>query len=259
MDVFTGILVTVAGLVFGSFLNVCIARLPFHQSIVSPPSRCPHCRAPISPSDNIPILSFLLLRGHCRNCRSTISWRYPAIEVATAALWLLCWLRYGLSIQAAGMAVFSFLLLGLAAMDAETLTLPNVFTLPGIALGIAYSGLLCGRLRCAILSAGWAAAAAAILLVILALYWLLRRRLGMGIGDVKLLAMIAAWLGGAQAVLVLLLASVFAATWGIGLSVARKRLDAEAPLPFGSFLCLAAIYSIFYGRQILDWYLRFFR
>ena len=166
MQVLALIFVAVAGLVFGSFLNVCIARLPRHQSIVYPRSRCPHCAAAIASYDNIPLLSFLLLRGHCRACGQSITWRYPAIEFVLALLWVLCWLSFGATTRALGMAVESFVLLGLAAMDAETLRLPDAFTLPGIVLGVVYSGAICGRLRCSLTSAAWAAAGAALLLLI---------------------------------------------------------------------------------------------
>lgn len=252
------IFVVAAGLAFGSFLNVCISRLPLHQSIVRPRSRCPHCAAAIAGYDNIPILSFLILRGRCRSCRAAISWRYPAIEFATAALWLLCWLEYGPSLVALGMATFSFLLLGLAAMDAEALRLPDTFTLPGIVLGILYSGLLCGSIRCALLSLAWAAAAAALLLGVAGAYWLLRRRMGMGVGDAKLIAMIAAWLGPAGALLTLFVAVLAAAVYGIGLSVARRKFDAAVALPLGSFLCAAALYAIFEGQHVIAWYTGFF-
>jgi leader peptidase (prepilin peptidase)/N-methyltransferase len=129
------------GLAFGSFLNVCISRLPRHESIVHPRSRCPRCRAGIQAADNIPILSWILLRGRCRVCRWPIPWRYPAVEFATAALFLLSFLRFGLGVVAIGMAVLCFLLLGLAVMDAETMRLPDAFTLTGIVLGILYSGI----------------------------------------------------------------------------------------------------------------------
>jgi leader peptidase (prepilin peptidase)/N-methyltransferase len=156
------------------------------------------------------------------------------------------------------MAVLSFLLLGLAAMDAETLRLPDAFTLPGLALGILYSGALCGRIRCALLSLAWAAAAAAVVLAIAGAYWLLRRQMGMGIGDAKLLAMIAAWLGPAGALLALFLAVLAASVYGIGLSIIRRRFDASAALPFGSFLCAAALYAIFQGQYVIAWYAGFF-
>jgi leader peptidase (prepilin peptidase)/N-methyltransferase len=257
MNGLVSIFVVAAGLAFGSFLNVCIARLPWHRSIVRPRSRCPHCGAPIAARDNIPLLSFLLLQGRCRACRQAIAWRYPAIELATAALWLLCWLRYGPTLQALGMAVLSFLLLGLAAMDAETMRLPNSFTLPGIVLGVVYSGAMCGEgwARCAVLSMSRAATAAGILLAVSGVYWLLRRREGMGIGDVKLLAMIAAWLGPGPALLALFLGVFGTAIYGLGIGVIRRRLDGAVPLPFGSFLCAAALYAAFQGQKIVGWYM----
>lgn len=253
-------IIIVLGLVLGSFLNVCIARLPRHESIVRPRSRCPRCGAPIAARDNVPVLSFLLLRARCRACRMPIAWRYPAIELVNAALWLLCWLRYGFSLQALGMAVLSFLLLGLAAMDAETLRLPDAFTLPGIVLGIIYSGVMCRQwARCAFLSLAWAVTFAGLLLAVAGAYWLLRRLHGMGIGDAKLMAMVAAWLGPGPAVLTLFLGTIAAAIYGIGLSAAKRRLDGAVALPYGSFLCGAAIYSAFYAQPLIHWYLGFFR
>src|SRR5271170_3826371 len=149
LNLLVGIFCGLLGLVFGSFLNVCISRLPRHALVAAGRSRCPECGKPIRARDNVPLLSFLALRGRCRDCGAPISWRYPAIELATAALWLLCWLEFGISVDAVGMAVFCFLALGLAAMDAETMLLPDAFTLPGIALGVIYSGAMC--------DAGWMA------------------------------------------------------------------------------------------------------
>ncbi len=260
MEALAIIFVIALGLAFGSFLNVCITRLPQHQSVVLPRSRCPRCEAPIAARDNIPLLSFLLLRGRCRTCCRPISWRYPAIEFANAALWLLCWLRFGPPLRAVGMAVLAFILLGLAATDAETLKLPNVFTLPGIALGVIYSGAMCRHwLRCALLSASWAITVAGILLAISGFYWLLRRREGIGIGDAKLLALIAAWLGPAQVVLIFIFGVVATAVCGLGVIIYRRRFEATLPLPFGAFLCAASLFAMFYGQPILDWYLSFYR
>jgi leader peptidase (prepilin peptidase)/N-methyltransferase len=260
MYVLAVVIVILLGLIFGSFLNVCVARLPRHESIVRPRSRCPRCKAPIAARDNIPVLSYLFLRGRCRACRHPISWRYPAVELLLSALWVLCWLEFGFSIRALGMAVLSFLLLGLAMMDAETLRLPDAFTWPGIVLGIVYSGAVCRQwARCAVLSAAWAATFAGLLLAVAGIYWLLRRRAGMGIGDAKLLALIAAWLGPAQGVLVLFLGVIAAAIYGIALSAARRKINATTALPFGSFLCAAAVYAIFDGQRLINWYLGLLR
>ena len=277
------------GLAFGSFLNVCIWRLPRHGSVAAGRSRCPECGAAIRALDNVPLLSFIVLRGRCRDCGAEIAWRYPAIELATAALWLLCWLEFGASVKAAGMAVFCFLTLGLAAMDAETMLLPNAFTLPGIVLGMIYSGAMCDggwpdRLRCAGISLGWAACAAAVILAIRGLYWLVRRREGMGLGDAKLFAMIAAWLGPVNAVLAFFLAVGGGAVYGVLLTIHENPgprsgtwgtrfggpliwgtrppgspMRGSRRLPLGSFLCAAAIYAAFEGKATVDWYLRLFR
>ena len=214
------IFVTLAGLAFGSFLNVCISRLPRNESIVRPGSRCPRCAVPIRALDNVPLLSWVILHGRCRKCGWRIPWRYPAVEAGTAALFLLSFLQYGLSVRGAGVAVLCFLLLGLAVMDAETMRLPDVFTLPGIGLGILYAALLPApifrvHLWNAAASAIWALLAASLILAIRWLYFLARRREGMGIGDAKLLALIAAWLGPALTLLTLFLGVIAAAVVGL--------------------------------------------
>ncbi|MGB9032264.1 MAG: prepilin peptidase [Acidobacteriaceae bacterium] len=257
------------GLAFGSFLNVCISRLPRHESIVRPRSRCPRCAAPIGAGDNIPILSWILLRGRCRHCNQPIAWRYPAVELATAALFLLSFLLFGLTVEGIGMATLSFLLLGLAVMDAETMRLPDAFTLPGIALGVVYVGVSAANstadLRPWVLgktlrSIMWAVLAALLLLLIRWLYFLVRHQQGLGMGDVKLVAMIAAWLGPAPTVLTLLLGCLAAAIFGvISIALGRgQRRFTTTRLPLGSFLCAAAFYTIFAGDPIIRWYLHFY-
>jgi leader peptidase (prepilin peptidase) / N-methyltransferase len=280
--------VVLLGLAFGSFLNVCISRLPRHESIVRPRSRCPKCGVAIRTIDNLPILSWLLLRGRCRACRWRIPWRYPAVELAMAAIFLLCFLTFGVSPETIGMAILCFLLLGLAVMDAETMRLPDAFTWTGIVLGVMWSAfeLAFGRKwpealdfhgglgvflegpfpawKFAILAMAasvlWALLAATLILAIRGAYRLVRQREGMGLGDAKLLAMVAAWLGPAMTLLILFLAVVGAAVVGVVWVVVRGRRGAMAMrLPLGSFLCAAAIYAIFAGEPILEWYLRFFR
>ncbi len=259
------------GLAFGSFLNVCIARLPRHESVVRPRSRCPRCGVAIRSTDNVPVVSWVLLRGRCRRCRWRIPWRYPAVEAGTAVLFLLCYLQFGLTVAGVGMAVLCFLLLGLAVMDAETMRLPDAFTLPGIALGVIYSGVMRGqsadsshRLAEFALGAAWAAAwaglAALLLLVVRWGYFLLRGVEGMGVGDAKLLAMIAAWLGLSPTLLTLLLGVLGAAIWGlvwVGISRGRRN-SATTRLPLGAFLCAAAIYTIFAGGPVIRWYMGLF-
>jgi leader peptidase (prepilin peptidase) / N-methyltransferase len=258
------IFVVLFGLASGSFLNVCIARLPRHRSIVRPGSACPNCGAAIRAWDNLPLLSFAVLRGHCRNCCWQIPWRYPAVELATAALFLLAYLHDGLTLAGDGAALLGFLLLGLAVMDAETMRLPDAFTLPGIVLGIAWSGAMraattTAHLRNATVSLLCAICAGLLIVLIRRAYYLLRHREGMGLGDAKLLAMIAAWLGPALTGLTLVLGTFTAAVFGIIL-VGRSRSNAaQTRLPFGSFLCAAALYTLFAGQPILNWYSGFFR
>lgn len=272
----------VAGLLLGSFLNVCIYRLPRHQSIAWPGSHCPNCQAPIRPRDNVPLLSFLLLRGRCRACGSAISIRYPLVEAGLAALFVACVARFpvGLPLLAAG--VFCFVLLGLLVMDLETFRLPDTFTLTGAALGLAQTmlpghGLASGLklLANAPFSmpltnapvwvchgiAGIAAAGA--LLLIRWIYWLIRRREGLGLGDVKLAALVGCWLGGPGVTVTLFLGIVLGGLAGVGLLLASRGpslLSVQTRrLPLGVFLCAAALTTLFWGPDILNWYFKFWR
>ena len=260
-----GFLWAIAGLIFGSFLNVCITRLPRGESIVRPRSHCRQCGKEIENRDNFPVLSWLMLRGRCRSCSGGISWRYPAVETAISLLFIACWFKYGASWRAPAFALLCFLLLGLAVMDAETMLLPDRFTLPGLGIAVLVRVLTGTGHRLEALGAVLldAVIAAAFLLLLVAFYWMVRRRLGMGMGDVKLLAMIAAWLGLAQTALVLVLASVFGAFFGLLLIVGggtKQKLQAgRLTIPFGSFLSGAGIYSIFLGERTVRWYLQFFR
>jgi leader peptidase (prepilin peptidase) / N-methyltransferase len=267
------------GLLLGSFLNVCIVRLPAGESVVLPRSHCRQCDQPIANWDNVPVLSWLLLGGACRKCGGRISWRYPFIELAVCILLLICCLYFSFGWLAAFWALLCFLLLGLAVMDAETLLLPDWFTLPGLVAGIVFSGLRPGlengiwtwsaAVHAAGLSLLAAAVAAAVLLLIAGAYWLARRRMGMGMGDVKLLAMLAAWLGLRETGLVLFLAVIVGALYGVGTILFRRRTGnrtasddqlpaGQLPVPFGTMLSLAGIYSIFLGERTLGWYMQFF-
>ena len=267
MHLLIAIFAVLFGLVFGSFLNVCIYRLPLHQSVVRPRSRCPRCEAAIRNRDNVPILSWLLLRGRCHDCGAPIPFRYPMVEVATAALFLLCYFRFDISVRGIGSALLCWLLLGLAAMDAETLLLPDAFTLPGIVLGVVYSGLSAAYLfdwKASGTSLLWAVAAGGFLWLVRVAYWLIRRREGMGLGDAKLLAMIAAWLGPLPTLLVLFLGVVAAAIYGLAGIAVHKFRNRSGPstsirLPLGAFLCAAGIFVVFAGEDILYWYMKLIR
>jgi leader peptidase (prepilin peptidase)/N-methyltransferase len=268
------------GLAFGSFLNVCISRLPRHRSIVRPPSHCPHCKAPIAAHDNIPLVSFFLLGGRCRNCRKRIAWRYPFVEAAVAALTVGNVLfTGGINVESVAFSLFCALLLALAVCDAETMQLPDTLTLPLLGLGILYrasdgigemhrgaayawhTALILG-LRGGLRGAISACATALALLLLRWLYSLLRHRQGLGLGDVKLAAAIAAWLGARQMCVVFFLAVVTGALTALLVLAfrGRKATTQEGPLavPFGTFLALAGIYCSFLGLDTLRWYLNFF-
>ncbi len=264
------------GLAFGSFLNVCISRLPAHQSIVQPRSRCPHCQAPIRAWDNIPLLSFALLRGRCRHCHSAISWRYPLVEAAVAVLTVIAIRGSGLNVNGVASSLFLGLLVAMAACDVETLRLPDSLTLTTLGLGILYragDGLLAipahgaayGLESAAMLALRASISALGAALLLLALrwcYWLLRRQDGMGLGDVKLAAAMAAWLGARQMGVALFLAALLGALAGMVLVALRKDQGVASlfrqPLPFGTFLSIAGIYCVFFGLPTLEWYLHFF-
>jgi len=272
--IFFGIL----GLLLGSFLNVCILRLPAGESLAWPRSHCRQCNQPIANRDNIPVVSWLLLGAACRACGGRISWRYPAIELATCILFVMCCLHFSPSWMAGFWALLCFLLLGLAVMDAETLLLPDLFTLPGLLAGVAFAGLRPGledsvwawgaTLWAAGRSLLAAAVAAAALLTIAGAYWLARRRMGMGLGDAKLLAMLAAWMGLRQTGLILFFAVIAGALYGLGAILFNRRGKAvvgddspppgQLPVPFGTMLCLAGLYGIFLGERTLGWYMQFF-
>lgn len=251
----------VAGLVFGSFLNVCIVRLPQHRSVVYPRSQCVACRHAISAWDNIPVVSWLLLRGRCRHCRASISLQYPLVELATAGLFAACVLRFGPHWHALVAAVACFLLLGLAVMDAQTMVLPDSFTLSGLAVAILLHAVApdaASHWLGALLAARDAAVAAAALLLVWGLYWLVRRRSGLGLGDVKLLAMLAAFFGLADTAFALFTGVLAAALFAAGL-LATGRANRSTPLPFGTFLCAGGIAGIFLGAPVMGWYLHLFR
>ncbi len=264
MSVPVSILVGLLGLAFGSFLNVCISRLPRHESVLLPGSHCPECHRPIRIWNNIPLLSFLLLGGRCRDCHRAIGWRYPLVELTTAMLFLLSAWTFGVNLTGIATMVLCFLLLGLAVMDAETLTLPDAFTLPGIVLGLVYHAAtphpgLWSRLADVGIAALWGAVFAFLLLLVRWIYYLLRRQEGLGLGDAKLMAMIAVWLSPGLTAETLFLGVVAAAVFGMAWLLLHPRNGMRAMLPLGTFLCAAALLTLFKGQPLLKWYLHFYR
>jgi leader peptidase (prepilin peptidase)/N-methyltransferase len=239
------------GLAVGSFLNVCISRLPARESIAFPGSRCPRCRAPIRWYDNIPVASFLMLGGRCRSCRAPISVRYPLVEIATSAAFV----AHGAVIDdpwlLAQRLLFSALLVTLFGTDLETQRLPNVLTYSGLAAGLVSSLWLPPGLVTSLLGAALGA------VIPWGIRWVWFKARGveaMGLGDVKMLAMIGAFLGWRQVWLVLLFSSLAGAVVGLGLTVVGRR-SLQSRLPFGTFLALAALAASLSGEKLIDWYL----
>jgi len=248
----------VFGLMIGSFLNVCISRLPEGESIVTPASRCPACKTPLAWRDNVPVLSWIWLRGKCRSCSAPISLRYPVVELATAAVFVLQVLAVGGEPVDAGTAValasrllLSALLVALLFTDLETYRLPNVLTyggmLAGLGLSLAGPPGLTNSLLGLLIGGG--------ILLAIRVGWKVARHVdAMGLGDVKMLAMIGAFLGWQQVWLVLLLSSVSGAVIGLGLWM-TGRGTMQSRLPFGVFLSLGALIASLWGQGLIDWYL----
>lgn len=240
------------GLIVGSYLNVVVHRLPHQQSTVLPRSRCPKCGAAIRARDNLPVLSWLLLRGRCRDCGAPISVRYPLIELLTGALFAGAVLRFGPTFTAVGAALFCAALVALAAIDVEHFLLPDRITLPGIVIALAMQPLLAwGALPSALQGALFGAG---ILLVMAGLWEVLRGVEGMGLGDVKMLAMIGAFLGVSGVAVTLVVASFAGSATGLAL-MARGRVGLASKLPFGVFLAAGGLVAIFFGPGLARAYL----
>jgi leader peptidase (prepilin peptidase) / N-methyltransferase len=239
------------GAIVGSFLNVCIYRLPLKQSIVWPASACPRCRRELSWYENIPVFSYAVLRGRCRTCREPISIRYPIIEATTALMFGAAWWYYGPGALVASRLVFGCALIVLFAIDLEHQLLPNVVTLPGIAVGLAFSLFT---------YPGWLASLIGVLVgggslyAMAEAYYRVRHEEGLGMGDVKMLAMVGAFLGWKLTVMTLMLASVSGSIIGL-LLIAAGRGTMKYALPFGTFLALGAAAAATIGPGILTWYM----
>lgn len=247
--------VAVFGLCTGSFLNVCAYRLPLGGSIVYPASRCTSCGRTLSWFDNVPVLSWVVLGGRCRTCRAPVSWMYPSVEIITSLVFVLTYLTYGLTLLSLVRVVFACALIVLFITDLQHKILPNTITLPGIAVGFVCSFFL---------PPGWVSSLIGLIVgggflyAIAEAYYRLRGQEGLGMGDVKLLAMIGAFLGWKLVLLTLVFASLTGSLAG-GLVIASGRGSMKYALPFGTFLAVGALFAATWGEPIADWYFGFYQ
>jgi len=260
MTLLLGIYAFAIGAIVGSFLNVVIHRYPREESIVFPGSHCPQCDAAIRWYDNIPVLSFVVLRGRCRACGAGIAWRYPLVELANALFYLAVYQRTGPTVAFVIVAAIISMTIVLIYIDADIQILPDIIDLPGIAIGLAAGALGLGILHPSLILADslldslfGALLGAAIPLAIIGIYWLLRRVEGMGQGDIKLLAMIGAVTGWRSVGPVLMIASVVGSIIGLPLAI-RSGDGMRTALPFGVFLGIGFLAVLFFGPTLSGWY-----
>jgi leader peptidase (prepilin peptidase)/N-methyltransferase len=250
------ILIVVFGLVWGSFLNVVIYRLPRGLSLMRSPSSCPHCGTQIKFYENIPVLSYLFLRGKCTSCGARISPVYPFVEAITPLCFLLVYQQHSLTPHFFASCLFVSALIVLGFIDYHHQILPDEVTLPGFGLALLYTFFRDDlNLPQAALGAG---TGAGFLLLIYGAYYLLRKKEGLGLGDVTMMLMVGAFLGWKQTLLTLILASVGGAFVGIFFILFKKK-DLQHALPFGTFLAPAAFVAFLYGQRIIEAYLSLYR
>lgn len=250
------IIIVLFGLAWGSFLNVVIYRLPRGLSLIRPPSSCPQCGTRIKAYDNIPIVSYLLLRGKCRACGLKIPIVYPVVELLTPIGFLLLYARFSLGVPFFASCLFASALLVLCFIDLHHQILPDEITLPGLALALVYAAFRSDiTLRQSLVGA---VAGAGFLLLIYGAYFLLRKKEGLGMGDVTMMLLVGAYLGWVKAFFTLLLGSLVGALVGVFLMSFRKK-DLQFALPFGTFLAPAAFIALVWGDRIITAYLSLYK
>ena len=265
--------IVLIGLAIGSFLNVCISRIPHNESVAHPRSRCPNCRKPIAGYDNVPVLSYILLGGRCRGCKKKISIRYPLTEALTAVVGVLIYLKFDLGLEWAVYFAFCAALIVLAFIDSDHRILPDPITLNGLWIGLLASllvfipGPLVAR---ALQAAGFsfpsdrlvsfassvlgAVVGGGILWGVSEAYFRIRGVEGMGFGDVKMMAMVGAFLGAPLAVFTIMVGSLLGSVVGL-LMMKFAGKDREYELPFGTYLAVGAVVAVLYGNEIIRLYL----
>ncbi len=250
-------LLFIVGLIWGSFLNVCIHRIPLEESIVFPNSRCPACQQDIAWHDNIPLISWLWLRGRCRQCQSTISILYPLIELLTGILTLTTLIQFGITPTGIALTILGYALITLTVIDLYHYILPDLITLPGIVIGVLLTATpwfgppALATWQSALIGVGAGGGG-------LWLFgWIFKRltgKDGMGLGDVKLTALIGAWMGWQSLPFTIFAAALLGSIAGIGWIVLFGR-DRTLPIPFGPYLALGAWGYLYFGTTVYDWYL----
>lgn len=249
-------LVFMFGMCIGSFLNVCIYRLPSSMSIINPPrSFCPQCNSAIQFYDNIPVLSYLWLKGRCRNCKASISLRYPLVELMTGILAIAVLFMFGLTLESVVYFVFISSLLVITFIDIDHKIIPDIITLPGIPIGLAASIVLPDMtFKSSLL--GFLVGGGSLLLVAWT-YSLITHKEGMGGGDIKLLGMIGTFIGWKGVIFTIFAASLTGTFVGI-IVILLKEKNLKFALPFGPFLSIGAMSYVFFGEKVLFWYLHLF-
>lgn len=244
------------GGVVGSFLNVCLSRLPEGESVITPRSRCPACGAGIAWYDNVPVVSFALLGGRCRGCRTAISWQYPIIEFVTAVLWVAAAVQYGASVPALSMAAFFTLLLGIALIDARHFIIPDQFSITGAILGLGFAAVPGGfPFTDALLGA---AVGYALMGIVAVGGKAVFRKPALGTGDIFMMGMVGAFLGISGVLLTVLLGSVLGLVIGVPVMAIGGRLRRQGTyLPLGTFLAMGAAVTHAWGDVLINWYLAY--
>jgi leader peptidase (prepilin peptidase)/N-methyltransferase len=272
LSTFIGIFVFLFGLIIGSFLNVCILRIPSGKSIVLPASACPKCGEAIRPYDNIPVFSYLLLGGKCRGCKTKISPMYPLVELLTGILFLGCFYAFGIGVETEKWAAFSAIMVVLVFTDLRERILPDVVNFTGFAIGLIFSLFTKPTDGTALWIANHlfdypppapvlslvdailgAAVGSGLLWLVSEAYFRLRGREGMGLGDVKMMLMAGAFLGAKRTLLTILAGSLLGSVLGVAIILARRK-DADYELPFGTFLGAGALLVVFFGTPLVNWY-----
>lgn len=246
------IFTAIFGLILGSFINVCIHRIPLKKSIVFPPSSCPKCGERIRFYDNIPVLSYIILRGRCRKCNEGISVQYPIVEAISGLLSVALFLRYGFNLHYFMFLLFSLSLVVISFIDIQHKIIPDIISLPGIPLGFIISIIL-GQITWYDSLIGILVGGGCLYLVAF-IFERLTGKVGMGGGDIKLLAMIGGWLGFKALPFIILISSLSGTIVG-SISILLSNKGFRTRIPFGPFLAFGALVYLFFGKEIVSWYI----